>query len=310
MKMLENMSRTAHKIGFVTKKHSPEILVAAGLIGAVASTVLACKATPKAMAVMEDTSAQMDAVRDCTETGVDPNGEEYTTEDAKHDKVIIATHAAMGMVKTYGPSVCLGVTSAVCILSAHNIMRKRNVALAAAYSVVDKGFKQYRSNVVERFGKEMDYQLKHNIKAKTVKEMVVDDDGNEVEVETVKNIVDINELSTYARWFDETSEYYEKDSDYNMMFLKSEQNFANDKLRANGHLFLNEVYERLGMPKTRAGQVVGWLYDPNNIHGDNYVDFGLYDADRESSRDFVNGYERRVLLDFNVDGDILGSMPK
>ena len=91
------------------------------------------------------------------------------------------------------------------------------------------------------------------------------------------------------------------------MFLKSEQNYANDRLKARGYLFLNEVYERLGIPPTKAGQIVGWVYDPNNPNhnGDNYVDFGLYNIHKEKTRDFVNGYEEVILLDFNVDGPIL-----
>ena len=89
------------------------------------------------------------------------------------------------------------------------------------------------------------------------------------------------------------------------MFLRNQQQYANDKLRANGYLFLNEVYEMLGIQKTQAGQIVGWVYDDKNENGDNYVDFGMYDVNRSTCRDFVNGYERSILLDFNVDGSIL-----
>ena len=61
----------------------------------------------------------------------------------------------------------------------------------------------------------------------------------------------------------------------------------------------------LGIPATRAGQQVGWIYDKNDPNKDNFVDFGIYDTNRPSNRDFVNGYERTILLDFNVDGNIL-----
>ena len=89
------------------------------------------------------------------------------------------------------------------------------------------------------------------------------------------------------------------------MFLKKAESFANDKLRINGYLFLNEVYEMLGIPKTKAGQVVGWVYDEKNASGDNFVDFGIFDINNPKARDFVNGYERVIILDFNVDGVIL-----
>ena len=88
------------------------------------------------------------------------------------------------------------------------------------------------------------------------------------------------------------------------MFLRAQQQYANDKLIAQGHLFLNEVYDMLGLPRTKAGAIVGWVYDDNNAVGDNFVDFGIYDVHRETARDFVNGYERSILLDFNVDGVI------
>ena len=95
----------------------------------------------------------------------------------------------------------------------------------------------------------------------------------------------------------------------NLSFLKCQQKYANDLLVAHGYLFLNQVYEMLGIPKTKAGQVVGWIYDKKNPQHDNYVDFGIYDLHNERKRDFVNGYERSILLDFNVDGDILSRNP-
>ena len=89
------------------------------------------------------------------------------------------------------------------------------------------------------------------------------------------------------------------------MFLKDQQRYANDILKSKGHLFLNEVYDMLSIPRTKAGQVVGWIYDEKHPVGDNFVDFGIYDIYNERARDFVNGYERTILLDFNVDGNIL-----
>ena len=89
------------------------------------------------------------------------------------------------------------------------------------------------------------------------------------------------------------------------MFLFKQQNYANDTLKARGYLFLNEVYDMLGIPRTKAGQVVGWIYDEKHPIGDNFVDFGIVDVNNERSRAFMNGYERSIILDFNVDGNIL-----
>jgi len=133
----------------------------------------------------------------------------------------------------------------------------------------------------------------------------VDKNGNEKTVKKVVKVADVDGISDYARFYDDGCEGWTKDPELNLSFLRAQQQYANDKLVANGHLFLNEVYDMLGIPRTKAGQVVGWVYDLSNTEADNYVDFGLYDATKEKTRDFVNGYERTILLDFNVDGPIL-----
>ena len=199
------------------------------------------------------------------------------------------------------------------MLASNNILRKRNVALAAAYTAVDRGFKEYRGRVIERFGEELDKELKYNLKAREVEEVVVDENGKETTVKKTIHTTDIdpsdpNSYSQYARFYDDGCTGWEKDSEHNLFFLKCQQNYANELLRSRGYLFLNEVYDMIGVPRSKAGQVVGWRYDEKNPTGDNYVDFGIFDIHNEKSRDFVNGYERTILLDFNVDGEILHYM--
>ena len=192
-------------------------------------------------------------------------------------------------------------------IGGYNIMGKRNVALAAAYATVDKSFKEYRSRVIDKFGEEIDKELKYNIVSKVYEETEVDKKGKEKVVEKEVKVSTIDGYSDYARFFDEGCYGWEKDAEHNLYFLKAQQNYANDKLKAQGYLFLNDVYEMLGIPKTKAGQIVGWYWDPHNpdLMGDGYVDFNIYNMNREACRDFVNGYERTILLDFNVDGNIL-----
>lgn len=180
--------------------------------------------------------------------------------------------------------------------------------MAAAYATVDKGFKEYRSRVVERFGEALDQELRFNVKAKEFEEVVINEKGEEEIVKKTVSVVDPNTYSDYARFFDEACPGWSKDPEYNLTFLKRQQNFANEKLQTNGFLFLNDVYEMIGIPKTKAGQIVGWIYDEKNPVGDNFVDFGIYDVNNEAKRDFVNGYERSILLDFNVDGNIWDKM--
>ena len=298
-KMTRSFSRTCLKF----KKHSPEILITVGVIGTVASAVLACKASMKVNEILEETKDQIDKIHECA---ADPDLEDrYTEEDSKKDLSIVYTQTGVKLVKLYGPSVVLGAASIGCILASHNIIHKRNIALAAAYTAAEQRFKEYSGRVIERFGEELDRELKYNITTKEIEEVTVDEDGNEQTVTKTVEVADPNQNSIYARFFDDGCKGWEKNAELNLFFLKQTQNWANERLKAKGHLFLNDVYEMLGIPKTAAGQIVGWVYDEKNPIGDNFVDFGIYDLYNERKRAFVNGYERSILLDFNVDGDIL-----
>lgn len=306
---VNGVTRTFHKVGFTLKKHSPEILVVAGVVGTVASTVLACKATTKLHSIVDETKEKIEMFNQGAEDGkvqseVDGQVQvvEYTKEDCARDTAITYTQTGIKIAKLYAPAVAVGVISITSILAGHNILRKRNIALAAAFTTVDTGFKEYRSRVVERFGKELDRELKFNIKNKEVEETIVNEDGSEQTVTKTVEVASVSEVSDYARFFDETCTLWSKDPEYNLMVLKQQENYANILLKERGHLYLNEVYKMLGMQQTKAGQVVGWIYDGD--HGDSYVSFGIYDVHNEQKRAFVNGYERSILLDFNVDGNI------
>lgn len=302
-----NLTRKFHRVGFQLKKHSPEIMVVTGVAGAVVSTVLACKATLKLETVIEKTKANVNEVHEALEhPEIAPEG--YTPEIAKKDIAIFYVKGGLEIAKLYAPSVILGGLSIATILTSHNVLRKRNVALAAAYSVVDKGFKEYRGRVVERFGEALDRELKYNIKVEEEKETVVDEEtGKKKTVKVAREVADPNVYSDYARFFDDGCLGWEKDAETNLFYLRRQQDYANELLQAKGYLFLNDVYDMLGIPRTKAGQAVGWIYDPNNSdhNGDNFVDFGIYDMHRRPNRDFVNGIERVILLDFNVDGNIM-----
>lgn len=307
--LMNNMTRTFHKVGFQLKKHSPEILVVAGVTGAVVSAVMACKATLKVHEVVEPAKKDIEAIAVATENGVTAAGEEYTVEDSKKDLVKVYAHTGVKLVKLYGPSIILGTMSVTSILASNNIMRKRNVALAAAYTAVDTSFKEYRNRLIDRFGEELDRELKFGIKAKEVEETIIDENGEEKVVKKTVNVVDpASKYSPYAKCFDDGCKGWDKDSEYNLMYLRHVQSYLNEKLRSQGYLFLNDAYDELGIPRTKAGQVVGWVFDEKNPVGDNYIDFGIYDLYKEGSRDFVNGYERTIWLDFNVDGNILDLM--
>jgi hypothetical protein len=304
MELFNGVSRTVNRIGFKFKKHSPEILLVTGVVGVVTSAVMACKATTKVNDILDEAKQMIDNIH----TISDNPDNEYTEEDK--NKAITVTYAKTGLefVKIYAPAVLVGTASIACILASHGIIRKRNVALTAAYASIDNSFKEYRNRVVERFGKELDKELKYNIKTAEVEETVVNEDGTETTITKTVQTAEVNTYSDYARFFDETCKYWEKDAEYNLMFLKQAEAQANRLLKKRGRLFLNDVYRMLGMQETQAGQIVGWVYDEHNSVGDNRVDFGIYDLYNEQKRLFVNGYERSLLLDFNVDGDVWTNM--
>lgn len=307
MKMNELMNsatRTLNRVGFKVKKHSPEILIAAGVVGTVTSAVMACKATTKLNDILEESKDAIEQIHYATENP-EELPKEYTEEDGKKDLALVYTQTAVKVVKLYGPAVALGALSITAILTSKNILRKRNIALAAAYTAVDKSFKEYRGRVVERFGKELDHELRYNIKAKEIEETVTNEDGTESVTKKTVNVSGLDAYSDYAKFFDESCVGWSKDPEQNLFFLRRQQDYANEVLKAKGYLFLNDVYDMIGIQRTKAGQCVGWIYDEKNPIGDNVVDFGMYDTYKEGCRNFVNGYERSILLDFNVDGNIL-----
>lgn len=309
--IMNRMGGTLHKIGFQLKKHSPEILIVAGVVGVVASTVMACKATTKASKVVEKAKDDINEIHKAAEKGVTNAGEAYSEEDSGKDLTTVYAKTGVELLKLYAPAVALGALSLTSIITSNQILRKRNVALAAAYATVDRSFKDYRSRVIERFGEKVDKELKYNIQKKEVEETVTDENGKEKVVKKTIEVASINEGSQYARWFDRNSREFTDNHDYNLCFLMNVQRQANDLLISRGkggRVFLNEVYDMLDIPRSKAGQVVGWIYDPDLVTVDSYIDFGIHDSWRENARDFINEYSEYILLDFNVDGNVWDDM--
>ena len=299
--IMKSVNGVASKTVMKLKKHSPEILVVAGIAGTVVSAVLACKATTKVAEILDETKGTLGTIHEGMETGA-INGQEYTTEDGKKDTVVVYAQTGMKLAKLYAPAIILGTLSITSILASNNILRKRNVALGAAYAAIDKSFKEYRGRVIERFGEQVDTELKYGIKAKKFEEIEVDPEtGKEKKVKKTVMVADPNLQSDYAVYFDSKSRNYETNPDYNRMFLKAQQAFANDKLQTRGHLFLNEVLDDLDLPRTHAGQIVGWTKDGP----DGYVNFRIVEVERETED---GRHEPALLLDFNVEGNIWEKM--
>ena len=298
-KMLSNVKKfmvsKTGRAGLKLKKYSPEILLGVGVASIIGGTVLACKATLKIEEIVEEKDDRVKKIKEAKENYSE---DKYSAQDYQKDLAITYIQATVKIGKLYAPAATLTAVGIGCILTSHNIMKQRNLALMAAYKLIEKGYSEYRQRVIADLGIEKDREYRYGIKKETVEEEVTDAKGK---TKTVKKEVSILEgVSDYAKFFDESSNQWSKSPEYNLTFLKCQQNSANDMLKSRGHVFLNEVYDMLGIPRTDAGSIVGWI----DGDGDSYIDFGIYDVTNYKKRDFVNGYERSILLDFNVDGVI------
>jgi len=275
------------------QKASPEILLVAGIAGLVGSTVLACRATLKVEEILDESKEKFELVR----TTQDP---EYSEDDRKKDITLVYFQTGVKFAKAYGPSIALGVISIAALTKSNRILNNRNVALGAAYSALEKGFSEYRARVVDKYGEDEDRNFRYG----TREDVVVDEKtGRKKKVTRVG----LDEPSIYSRFFDSYSQNWNRDPEWNLMFLHCQQNYANDLLKSRGHVFLNEVYDMLGVPRSKAGAVVGWMLSGDG-ETDNYINFGIFDGTTEVLRDFVNGLEGAILLDFNVDGVIYNKL--
>jgi hypothetical protein len=296
---IQKTKLAANKAMFAIDKKKPEILLATGIVGVVATVVTACKATTKVDDILQETSESIDKVHEARDRDDIPD-EAYTHEDSIKDLAIIYVKAGVELGKIYAPSFVIGAASIACILSSYHILSKRNAALASAYAALSTSFGEYRKRVADKVGAETELDIFRGIKAEKVTKTETDEDGNEKEIEEEIKVLN-GSCSPYSRRYDHHCANWEDDASMNFMFLRQAQQYMNDLLRTRGHLFLNEVYDYLGMERSAAGQVVGWLYDEKRTDNeDNFVDFGLYDGYIKKE----NGYDNAILLDFNVNGDI------
>jgi len=276
------VTRAIARNQLLLQKNSPHILFGAGVIGVVGSTVLACRATLKMDEVLEEAKEKIDLA-----THLDHP--DYSETDRRKDVNIVRVQTVVKIARLYGPAVVIGAASIACLTKSHQILSSRNAGLTAAYAALEKGFNEYRARVISKYGEDEDRDLRYG-----TREIETEVRGKKKKITRVG----LGEPSIYARFFDVSSPSWSKEPEYNLIFLKCQQNYANDLLHARGHVFLNEVYDMLGIPRSKAGAVVGWLLGV----GDDFINFGVFDDRSDKARDFVNGFEGSILLDFNVDG--------
>ena len=295
----KTLRKSFKKAQLTVRKHSPEILMVAGVIGTVAGAVMACKETLELEDVLDECKQEKMELEEqyamC---------EEYSEDALKKDQVKLTIKQVAKIVKLYAPSVIMEATSIGVIFASNDIMRKRNASMAAAYATLNSMYKRYRQNVIESYGEEVDKDMRFGVKHEKVTE--IDEDGNKVKIDA--RIVDLDNtalaISDYSRFFQSGCRGFDASSGrYNLLYLKGIQAMFNNKLIADGYVMLNDVYRELGFDTIPEGWSIGWVYDETNPIGDNYIDFGLYEARNKNQR-AVNDWEPVILMDFNVDGNL------
>ena len=305
------------KSKFWIKKNSPELLIVGGILGAGASIFLACRATTKLDPIVKPANEKIsDIHKKMKDDNAIANGE-YSVKDGRKDLMKAYTKTGWKLIKLYSPAFLAFALSATAIVGSNKIMRGREASLAAAYSAVAAGYKAYRGRVKEAIGEEAEDKLFRNIKDEKVKKEVIDKKTGEVkEVEEIKLVQGDHTGCDYGIIFDSAFDAWEDDGRLNLEWLMMQEQYLNQKLKAEGYLFLCDVYKAIGVKKEwtpewvlQASHVVGWIYDPNDTtHGDNYISFGLTDKDGNmtmGARDLHNRSEHNIYLSFNPDGDIL-----
>jgi hypothetical protein len=300
MTFQQNAMRFARQSEFVLRKNAPAIMTYVGVGGFIATVGLAIRATTKMDEIAPKLREQIKDVKDENDIT-----EGMTKKDASERLARVYVDVAKEVTKIYAPTIAVGSASILLVLGGHGLMVRRQAQLAAVYAALDASYKAYRKRVAEVLGEEEEDKL---YRRPPMRALDQDEDGFTDEgADTTTIDMGGANPSPYAKFFDESSPNWVKTPEYNLIFLRAQEQWANDRLRMYGYLFLNEVYEALGLPRTQAGQIVGWRVDKNGQSpsgGDGFVSFGLGDIFDENARAFINGLENVALLDFNVDGVI------
>lgn len=292
----------------IVKKHSPEILMVCGIVGTVTGAVIAAVNSYKKLPDINQ--AHEDKI-DSIEWEV--HNEVVTEEEGKKLAKKECAVYVLNIAKIYAVPVLIEGASIAMICASNGIMRKRVAGISAALAATDSAFEAYRKRVVNQFGEDVDKALLNGTSEIEITNLDENGDGQPEKV----LIVDPNAPSRYARYFKRYSDsgvknpYWCDDSTHLEYWFNLEQSYLNDLFKAKGFLTLNEAYKELGFEETQAGMVVGWVFDPKEGEGDNYIQLNITKVNipsDEFDEDDNRLTEPAYLVDFNVDGNIYDKM--
>lgn len=279
-------------------KHAPTILSITASAGVIATGYLAWKAGTR----FEDVEGRdWDRRKECLKNADTIPDEDVPKIERKNRILFI-----LDTVRTVAPAAIVGAATITMIYFSNSISKKRLAAMGAAYATLQTAFDGYKRTMVEALGKEsVEKILKPKLPnvGKSAEEILSSDNKSDAANVSDAVVNSLKALSPYARIIaEESSTCWDPNEDYTSQNLAAVQLWANRRLERKGHLFLNEVFDQLGLSRTREGAVVGWL---KNGEGDGYVSFGDFDASiyRVPSDDYTR-VDSNFIVDFNVDGVI------
>lgn len=279
-------------------KHAPTILSITASAGVIATGYLAWKAGTR----FEDVEGRdWDRRKECLKNADIIPDEDVPKIERKNRILFI-----LDTVRTVAPAAIVGAATITMIYFSNSISKKRLAAVGAAYATLQTAFDGYKRTMVEALGKEsVEKILKPKLPnvGKSAEEILSSDNKSDAANVSDAVVNSLKALSPYARIIaEESSTCWDPNEDYTSQNLAAVQLWANRRLERKGHLFLNEVFDQLGLSRTREGAVVGWL---KNGEGDGYVSFGDFDASiyRVPSEDYSR-VDSNFIVDFNVDGVI------
>lgn len=283
----KSLSRMTHRSLLKINASSPTILVVAGVVGLGATAVMAAKATRKIDPVLDEHKQTRSEI-----------GYSIQTKEQQRELVKLYAHTTFELTKIYGPTIFVGTTSAIAVLGGHKILRTRHAAALSAYSGLMEQFTAYRRRIVQTLGAEMEQDIFDGAHGE-----YEEDPDHPGEYKLKSKWDGSNNPDSYLRpWFDEANVNWSRNPENTYMFLKGVQNHANRMLEIRGHVFLNDVFDWLNMPRQPEAVVAGWLRD--NPDGDKFIDFGFMSSNDPHTVAFRNQVERTVRLNFNIDGPI------
>ena len=227
-------------------KHSPEILTGIGIAGMVTSTVLAVKATPKAIILIED-----EKERQNKELMTEAIANEW--ENCKYVDKLKPLEVIKVAWKPYVPAVALSVASITCLIGASAVNYKRNAALATAYAISEKALTTYRDKVIETIGEKKEKEIRGKIAQDEVNNKPVS--NSQVIITSKGNTLCMDSIS---------GRYFKSDID----IIQKKVNELNRQMLHQNYISLDEFYYEIGLEPTKNASRLGWNLDDGLIELD------------------------------------------